>query len=156
MTLLLDNPRLTPLLALLCAVLAGMHPKIYDVLLPIYESMESILAGTMFSLLGFVIAGLSIVISLQSSGLVKYLSEQKPGLWKQLLAVFSNTAKILTVAAFSLLIVNGLDFTVKSFYLTKFVYVVVFTFGLALVIMQIAKIIYILETIAAQSLGKPR
>ncbi len=154
MTFLLDQPRMTFWISVLLAEISILYPSIYMKLLPIYEAMEGILAGTMFSLLGFVIAGLAIVISVQGSGLVKYISEKKPSLWKQLLAVFSNTAKLLTVAAFALLIMNGLDFGKDTYFLIIVIYVALFTFVLSLTVIQITKIIFVLEQIALQSSTK--
>lgn len=146
MTFLLNHPLASPLLALIAAVVVTLDRDVFTFLNSIYAANASAMVGVSFSLLGFVIAALAIIISVFDRGLFKHIAHGK-NLGQQLIQVFSNTSKILWFFGFGFLLLT--DFAVSCQSVTlQMIYAAGITFALIISAIQVAKIIYVLEKAA--------
>ena len=66
MTFLLNKPLSSYLIAVLFAIAVGLLPSLYVSLDPIYKSLD---VSSMLSILGFVIAAFTILVSVQDCGI---------------------------------------------------------------------------------------
>jgi hypothetical protein len=147
MTFLLNRPMSSYMIAILFAITVGLLPVLYLSLNPIYDSLD---VSAMLSLLGFVIAAFTILISVQDRGFMQKIAEGEGNLWALLFSEFFNTSRLLGGFTIFLLLTSGAkDAQLPN--LLERVYYASFTFFLVASIIQVSKAVYILERVASFS-----
>ena len=147
MTFLLNKPLSSYLIAVLFAIAVGLLPSLYVSLDPIYKSLD---VSSMLSILGFVIAAFTILVSVQDRGFMQKISEGDGNLWLSLFSEFFNTSRFLGGFTIFLLLTSGVkDMELSS--LLERLYYALFTFFFVASIIQVSKTVYILERVASFS-----
>jgi hypothetical protein len=147
MTFLLNRPTASYIIAILFAIVVGLLRVLYVSLNPIYDSLD---VSAMLSLLGFVIAAFTILISVQDRGFMQKIAEGEGNLWSLLFSEFFNTSRLLGGFTIFLLLTSGAkDAQLPN--LLERVYYAAYTFFLIASIIQVSKAVYILERVASFS-----
>jgi len=120
-----------------------------------YDKLFLSLPGTVFSILGFIIAAIAIIVSLRSVGLMKYVYEWKRSWWDKLVNQYFFTSKILALFGFCLLIFSGVTFSkCHDMYPCGFLergYYMAFMFLLIFSSLHVLKCVLILEAVVQLS-----
>lgn len=148
MTYMLNKPAVSWLLSALVGVVFCLYEPLRRIVAGLVSNQAFTLVGIVVSLLGFVIAALAIVTSLQNLGPLRLLKRNGGGLWKQLMAVFANSSKVLGLAAMLFFVVGMLNSMALGIWGER---AIVFgcTFLCLAVIFQVAKVIHVLESIGS-------
>lgn len=120
-----------------------------------YDKLFVSLPGTVFSVLGFIIAAIAIIVSLRDIGLMKHIYALKRDWWDKLVKQFFFTSKVLALFGFCLLMLSGDTFSkchnIYSCILLERSYYMAFMFLLIFSSLHVLKCVLILEAVVQLS-----
>ena len=146
--LFLNRPALVWLMASLAGVLAYLFhaPWIAN----LHKVFVEQLPGALLSVMGFILAAATIVVSVRNQGLLKVFADVRPDLWNKLMAQFFVTAKTSGIYALYLLLLGQASVQTWQNTIAKVIQSVSI-FGFVLLVLQIATAIYAMEVASKTS-----
>lgn len=116
-----------------------------------YDKLFVSLPGTVFSVLGFIITAIAIIVSLRDIGLMQHIYTLKRDWWDKLVKQFFSTSKVLALFGFCLLLFSGVVFSsCHAVYICSLldrVYYMSFMFLLIFSSLNVLKCVLILEAV---------
>lgn len=111
---------------------------------PIQYTLLTYMPGALISLMGFVIAGAAIVVSMRGQGVLKVFADQSPKNWNRLMAQFFRASRYCIIYTFFLLLSDALPLPEEDAILTRVIYSVSAA-GFTLVLLQLSMAMTALE-----------
>jgi len=112
-----------------------------------YKQSYATIPSTTFTLLGFLIAAVTILLTIRDRPFLQALQQQRPELWKQIVNEFFVTSYL--IAVFGLIaMLFGWQLPSNEYFVYKQVFLFSYLALLYLTIVQMAKTIYVLHTLA--------
>ncbi|WP_135230484.1 hypothetical protein [Deinococcus fonticola] len=134
------------------AVVAGVVALLSVLVAPVwaegfYKQSYAGVPGTAFTLLGFLVAAVTILLTIRDRPFLQALQAQRPELWKQVINEFFLTSYL--IAAFGLVVmVFGWQYPAELALGWKRLFLFSYIALFALSALQMAKTIYVLHAIA--------
>lgn len=114
---------------------------------PIQHTLITYMPGALISLMGFVIAGAAIIVSMRGQGLLKTFAERKPKNWKSLMKQFFRASRYCIFYTFFLLFADAIPLPSSDEVLTRLIYGLSAA-GFSLVLLQLSMAMAALEQAA--------
>lgn len=127
----------------------------FDWLETTYNKLFLSLPGSVFSVLGFVITAIAVIVSLKNIGLMQHIFKYQRSWWNKLVRQFFFTSKVLALFGFCLVIFSGTTFSqCHRLYLCFVVergYYMAFMFLLLFSSLHVLKCVLVLEAVVELS-----
>lgn len=111
---------------------------------PIQYTLITYMPGALISLMGFIIAGAAIVVSMRGQGVLKDFADRSPENWNRLMEQFFRSSRYCIIYTFFLLFTDALPLPSGDAILTRLVYSVSAA-GFVLILVQLAMAMTALE-----------
>lgn len=142
---LLNRPGLAALMAAVTALAVVLAAPIWAE--GFYKQSFTNLPGTAFTLLGFLVAAVTILLTIRDRPFLKALQTQRPELWRQVINEFFVTSYL--IAVFGLVTISlGWQFPADLYPYWRRVFLFSYMALFNLSAIQIAKTIFVLHSIA--------
>lgn len=119
----------------------------YEFFEPIQYTLITYMPGALISLMGFIITGAAIIVSMRGQGYLKVFAERKPENWKSLMKQFFRASRYCILYTFFLLFADAVPLPNANQVLTRLVYSLS-AFGFSLVLLQLSMAMAALEQAA--------
>ena len=113
----------------------------------LYTKIQNTLSGTAFTMLGFLLASVTLLLTIQDRPFVVEIKRHRPEIWNQVISEFFSTTYLFGIIGLLTLFLSG-QTIYQDIEIYRRIFLGSMTFLVLLSIIQVAKIIYLLRVLS--------